>query len=453
VSADEARAWADSYKALLDEDGVDSVLRSAGGATAQFAESPHTDDPLIASCLRVLSRRAQSSRDSGEAFRAALAKTWLTTVSSGYCSTDARPVGDQTAILVDCGLIRAVEAAAALIGQHYEGPEFEVRACTDEQRAAFGRAHTTFLGQYFLYGRASQSLGVRSADPRVDHRVARDGLTFVLAHEIGHVMAGHTPSGDRALWITPENLPADLHAFAAEIEADALAVQLHLGDMWGRAAGRSEVEARLFAIRSVLQTFETVEACALVPVSRRHLPAKRRWEGLLNALTYRFDMDTLGRHEVLWEAMAPYLRFTQTQEVETPDEPVSRALAAAGWAGAEDLARWSEWDELEAAVWHYRLPRQVVEVLVGYEAGLLIDPAHQMGPESYRMGRSVVAELVEGLPRWLRGSDSSRGSATSGDLIEHLRRRSAWPEPFCNAQEGVLPIHTMASAVRHVLSG
>lgn len=449
VAASEARAWAESYKALLDDEGS-----TAPGEISGQAADDHADHPLIASCLRVLAHRAESARDSGTAFRDALANTWVTTVSSGYCATDARPVGTQTAILVDRGLIRALEAAAALIGQHYEGPEFSVGACTAEERAAFARAHTTFLGQYFLYGRASTALGVRSRDPRVDTRVLKEALTFVLAHEIGHVIAGHTPSGDNLSWIAPENIPAGLHAFAAEIEADALAAQLQLGDLWNQRVGRSEVEARLFAIRSVLLTFETVEASALVPVNRRHLPAKRRWDGLLNALTRRFDSATLRHHEELWEAVAPQLRFAAATEVEPPRDSVTEALRHAGWTGAgAGASAWSHWDELEAAVWHYRLPLEIVEALVGYEAGLLLDPMHEMGPESCRLGGIAVSELIAQLPRWLRGSDSSRGSASSGDLIAHLRRRSAWPEPFRSATEGVLPLHTMASAVRHVLAG
>ncbi|MGB7979861.1 MAG: hypothetical protein WCF36_03585 [Candidatus Nanopelagicales bacterium] len=444
MSASEARAWADSYKALVKEELDDEGSRT--GLT------DHTDDPAIASCLRVLSARAESARDSGEALRNALSRTWITTVSSGFCSTDSRPVADQTAILVDRGLIRAIEAAAALVGRHYADPEFDARACTDEQRADFARAHTTFLGQYFLFGRASTGLGVCSSDPRVDARVAREALAFVLAHELGHVMAGHTPSGDRLSWITPENTPADLHQFAAEIEADALAVQMLLGDMWDTTVGQSEVDARLFAIRTVLQTFETVEECALVPVTRRHLPARRRWEGLLNAFTRRFSIETLGRHEALWGGISPHLRFAPAFEVETPQTPVSQALSEAGWTGIGDPRAWSEWDGLEAAVWQYRLPREVVEVLVGYEAGVLLDEGHSLGQESYRLGRRAVAELVEGLPRWLRGTDSAHGSASSGDLIAYLRRREVWPEPFRSTHDGVLPIHTMASAVRSALA-
>ena len=469
--AAKARAWASSYRALLDDEGA---ARQAG--CQPVVEHPNTDDRFIASCLRVLDKRAGSARDFGEAFRAALTKIWVTTVSSGYCSTDARPVGDQTAILVDRGLIRAVDAAAALIGQHYEEPEFSSEACTDEQRAAFARAHTTFLGQYFLYGRAAEALDVRSRDLRVDRLVAGEALTFVLAHEIGHVIAGHSPSGESLSWLKPENVPAGLHAFAAEIEADALGLQLHSGDMWDQTVGRSEVEARLFAIRSVLLTFETVEACALVPVNRRHLPARRRWEGMLNALTRRFDMATLTRHEALWDVMSPHLRFTETQALESPRTAISEALRDAGWQAparsglavdsevnrtrearetreeSEISETWKRWDDLEAAVWQYRLPRQVVETLVGYEAGLLLNPAHQMGSESHRIGRLAVTELIEHLPRWLRASESSLGSASSGDLIVHLRRRNSWPEPFRSATKGVLPIHTMASAVRQVLA-
>lgn len=56
------------------------------------------------------------------------------------------------------------------------------------------------------------------------------------------------------------------------------------------------------------------------------------------------------------------------------------------------------------------------------------------------------------LSAWLTGTDAGYGAASHGDLIEHLRRREVWPEPFRSGTSGVLPIHTMAAAVRGVLA-
>ena len=198
----------------------------------------------------------------------------------------------------DCNLGRLGAGAccggqlAVLVAQHYEGPDFSGEACPAGQREAFARADTTFVGQYFLFGHASTPLGIASRNPPGSMRTESRRPTFVLAHELGHVMAGHTTAGDRTAWLRPETIPAGLHDVAAEIEADVWRCKLDAGRHVGRTASRSEVEARLFAIRIVLHTFETVEECALIPATRRHLPAARRWAGALDALRRRFSAET-----------------------------------------------------------------------------------------------------------------------------------------------------------------
>lgn len=459
-----AKAWAVQYSQLVSgEIGIDRHRPSVAGTplvedsdnrsvadakSAPRIDEPATDDPILAAALQELRGRGRFMRDGGRALEAALDAAWFQRVSTGYCSTDVRRVEAETAVLVDDGLVWAAEAGSSLAARHYVDPEFSLEHVSPSARDAFARVHDVFMGQYFLFGRAKYRLGLTSGTAELDRRMTLECVAFVLAHEVGHVMAGHRAGSSSTEWLTKDGMPEHLHAYGPEIEADAIAVQLLLGDMWGRSVAQAEVELRLLAMRLTMQALETVEQCALVPGPRRHLPVRRRWEGVLYFLHKRFPATTLDGFWQLWEGIVPSLTFRTASELSPPTEPASAEALRYGWVDPSAVDALKRWDDLEDAVWQYRQPAGVLQAVIGLEIGQLREPPVTDVPLSRQLGIAFIDTMLAGLPLWLVGGERNEDPASAGDLIQHLRSRTRWPEPFCSATHGVLPIHLVAAAVQ-----
>lgn len=449
MTALKARAWAEKYRRLVG--GAVDDGPPGNPDPPLLVNDPATADPLVAEVLQELRTRARSMRDGGRRVDAALDVTWFERVPTGYCSTDVRPVEDETVVLVDDGLVWAVKAGSSLVARHYFHPQFALEHVSAADRHAFARVHDVFLGQYFLFGRAKSSIGLASGAEAVERRLTQECVAFVLAHELGHVVAGHRADGDSTGWLASATTPEPLHAFAPEIEADAIAVQLLLGDMWGNSVAEAEVDLRLLAMRLTLQTLETVEQCALVTVLRRHLPAGRRWEGVLNFLHRRFPATTLERFSRLWDGLAPSLRFGTATELLPPATSASDDALRHGWVARSTTRVLRRWDDLEDAVWQYRQPAAVLHAVIGLEIGQFQDPPVTDVMEARLLGIALTDEVLTGLPGWMLGGLAAGGAASAGDLVEHLRLRARWPEPFRSAEQGVLPIHLVTAAVHSEL--
>lgn len=430
MSAPKAHSWARTYHRELT--GADSP-----------AAGPYSGPELA----HVVRGRLEGSGDYAEVTLPVLARTWIEVLNVGYCAAEIRAVEDEFAILIDSGLIRTVQAAAGVVAHHFRAGLFTPETVTGAERSALGRIYAAFVGQYFLLGRITEPFPlVSNSSDGIARHITTEALAFVVGHELAHAVAGHTSDRTSTRWLTQSAAPPELRQYAAEIEADALALQLCIGDLWGRSVAEGELQARLLAIRLTFQVMETVERCSLVAASSRHLPATRRWAGLRFALGDRVSSAWLDALDKAWASIVSCLSFSDVTELEPPRQPPLEALAASGWNALPGVLS-DRWVELETWAWQFRLETVILDTLVGTA---FVQPPRLEDPnldDAYLVGKSAVDEMLSRLPAWLLDGGSTRGNATSADLIQYLRRRSRWPEPIRSDANTVMPIHLMAASL------
>lgn len=436
-----AHAWAAQHRALLND-----------APSSNEWQDDHSNDPHWSAVVRLAAARAEELASAGEETKQAIASLWIERVDGGYLATTLHPLDGEFALLADVGLQRMIDVNAMLVARHYQEPSFDAAHCTDAARSAFARLYHCLLGQFYLYGRLRHPPPMPLLGPRlVADRVAQEAALFVLAHELGHAVAASHHQAGSLHWLDPERPPGDLTDFAVEIEADAFAVALCFADLWGARVGEAEATLRILAIRLTLNTMEAVEAASLLPRVFRHLPARRRWNGIRSYMADRFPGWLLERVDDLWGVLGQALTFTEASAIVPPFEGVLTALRREGWIADFEPSLEEEWSEHEQLVWHFRQPAPIVEFLIGADAITAIPDLSGDLAATFRVGHEAVTSLLDSLPPWLTGSDPQRGQATSGELITYLRRRDRWPPPF--AEGAPLPIHLMASAVHQRLNG
>ncbi|WP_067862990.1 hypothetical protein [Nocardia shimofusensis] len=436
MTAMKARKWAKFHRMIVCDD-------------EPTADEP--EDPVVAAIVTLLRRRvmAMTAESRGSA-REAMARVWIERLPTGYCTTELRPVEDEYAILVDSGLEDSILLGAKFFAHHFDGTVFEVAADEAHTGAAFERYYATLMSQFFLHGRLHRADIISAGyDRMIASRICLEATSFVIAHELGHAMAGHQHFQGDNQWLEQSTIPPAYNAFAQEIEADAIAVQIAFGDMWSRSVGQGEIELRLLAVRLAFQTLQTVERCALVPVFAKHLPAPQRWAGILSFLRERLPQWLLDKHQATWVSLGARLTVGAVSELLPPDADIIEELRDAGWIAASWSYSGSDWRELESAAWQFRLRRPILDILIGHEVCLIEDRPDQTLADAWRVGSRYIDDFTSSLPDWLTGDDSGRGSATSGDLIQYLRYRDRWPEPFRAGTDIPLPLHTMAAAIGH----
>lgn len=414
-------------------------------------EDEHSNDRRWSATLRLASSRCEALEHAGAETRQAIASIWIERVDAGYAAATLHPVDGEFVLLADAGLRHMIDVAGVLVARHYRGSSFEASHCTDSVRSSFARVHHVLVGQFYLYGRLRQPLSVDLLVGEVAQRVTQEATLFVLAHELGHAVAATQHRAGSVHWLDPERPSDGLEDVAVEIEADAFAVALCLADLWGAQVGEAELTLRILAIRLTLNTMEAVEAASLVPRPYRHLPARRRWNGIRAYLTERVPLWLLERVDELWDSLASALTFTEAPALIPPCEGILSTFARDGWIAGCSPAEDGDWTQQEQIVWQFRLPPPIVEYLIGADAVSATPDLANDHARVLRAGRKAVTEMLATLPPWLVGSDPSHGRATSGDLIEYLRIRDRWPEPFRDGAP--LPIHLMAAAIHQRLNG
>lgn len=436
-----AHAWAAQRRALLND-----------APSNDEWEDDHSNDPHWSAVVRLAASRARELASAAEETQQVIASLWIERVDGGYLATELHPLDGEFALLADVGLQRMIDVNAMLVARHYLGPSFDASHCTAPARTAFARLYHSLVGQFYLYGRLRHPLPLPLLGPRpVADRVAQEAALFVLAHELGHAVAASHHRAGLLHWLEPERPSGDLTDFAVEIEADAFAVALCFADLWGARVGEAEATLRILAIRLTLNTMEAVEAASLLPRVFRHLPARRRWNGIRSYLAERFPDWLLERVDDLWRVLGEALTFTEASAIVPPVEGILTALKREGWIANFEPSVEEEWAQHEEMVWHFRQPAPIVEFLIGADAVTALPGLRGDAAPTYRIGHQAVTSLLHSLPPWLTGADPQRGQATSGELITYLRRRDRWPPPF--ADGAPLPIHLMASAVHQRLNG
>lgn len=436
-----AQAWAEQRRALLNDVPAKDEW-----------QDDHSNDPLWSAVVRLAARRAKELAFARKETQHAIASLWIERVDGGYLATTLHPVDGEFALVADAGLQRMIDVGAMLVARHYLDPSFDASHCTDAARTTFGRLYHSLVGQFYLYGRLNHTLPFPLLGPQeIAARVAQEASLFVLSHELGHAVATSQHRAGLLRWLDQERLSADLADFAVEIEADAFAVALCFADLWGARVGEAEVTLRIMAIRLTLNTMESVEAASLIPRVFRHLPARRRWNGIRYSLAERFPGWLLERVDALWGVMGEALMFTEASAIVPPFEGILTSLKREGWLTDFEPSLGEEWTQLEKSVWQFRQPAPIVEFLIGADAVTALPDMSGDAADTYRIGNQAVTSLLNSLPPWLTGADPQGGQATSGELIAYLRRRDHWPPPF--AHGAPLPIHLIASAVHQRLNG
>lgn len=389
-------------------------------------------------------------RDKGEALRTALGRVWVEELPTGYCLAEVRPVGAEYALLVDSGLPSTLHLGARLLAQHFPQGLLAPGSVPQDVRRSFGRLFAAYLGQYYLFGRFRRAPGLAldSHEEAWARALTTEAVAFVLAHELGHVMAGHRPGDASPRWLDPSQLGVLTLPAAEELEADAVAVQLLLGDLRGSRVDQGVVDLRLTAMRLVFEALSAVELCYLVPPSSRHLPAGRRWAGVQTFLRERFPESLLHAHDRDWAVLAAALSFGPVDEPLPPETPLHLDLHSAGWDVDWSGGQRAAWADGELAAWQYRLRPLLQRFLVGTEAMHLTVVSHADVAAVLKAGEAVLAEVLAKLPPHLAGAGSGRvGHAGVADLVVHLRQRGRWPEPFRSDDSLVLPLHLVAAAI------
>ena len=427
------------------------TLLNDTSASEQSWEDEHSNDPRWSAAVRLAARRSQELQHGTEETQQALASLWVERVNTGYMAIALHPLAGEFALVADSGLQELINLAAVYVARHYRGSSFDAAHCPPVARSSFGRLYQIQLGQFYLYGRFCEPSPAGLDGGAVAERVMQEATLFALAHELGHAVAATEHRAGHMYWLDEQQAPANLGHVAVEIEADAFAVALCFADLWGASVGEAEATLRMLAIRLTLNAMEAVEAASLVPRVDRHLPARRRWNGIRSYLAERFPAWLLERVDELWEALAGPFTFTEASVLVPPFEGVLFSLARDGWLDAYDPAEEEQWAQREQLVWHFRLPLRISEYLIGADAVSTVPGSEPDHVETFRAGQQAVTELLEGLPDWLVGDDPAHGQATSGELISYLRIRERWPAPFCDGAP--LPIHLMASAVHQRLNG
>jgi hypothetical protein len=395
-----------------------------------------------------LAKRSTAMADDGALASNALRRVWVERLDTGFCSTEIRRVGEQFSILVDSGLITAIDVASAVVARHFNGT-FDVAEVTDDVRDGFGRFFTTFVAQYFLYGRIRfDPPPLTGFDPAIAARVAQESVAFMLGHELGHAMAGNQHFSGDHLWADADDVPDSLRRYAPEIEADAIGVQLSFGALWaGQPLGQAEVELRLFAVRMSFAILQTVEQCCLTSRFARHLPADQRWSSIVHHLGHRLPRWLIDKHNHDWTILGPLFGFANLNTVQAPDTTLGCELAATGWVDIHtDLDTWAE---IEVAARHFRYPTPVLHALLGLlgeslDAG---DVRTTLRPEHPAQGSAITQALLDRLPAWLGPAPGQRATTSVSDIIEYLRKVERWPEPFRAHPDVAPPIHLAAASI------
>lgn len=450
TSAEQARAWAREHRRVVDDHfdphAVPAPLH------------PYSDDGRVNAVVTTLATRAAAMADDGELAAHTLNRIWTERLDTGFCSTEIHRVGDQFAILVDSGLIAALDVGSVAVARHY-GQSFDVSAVTDEVRAGFGRFFTIFVAQYFLYGR------IRFGPPPligfeagVAARIAHESLVFVLGHELAHAMAGTRHFHGDHLWTDTEDVPNGLRRYTPEIEADAVALQMCFGTLWaGQPLSQAEVELRLFAVRMSFAILQTIEKCCLTPTFARHLPAERRWNGVLQFLNSRLPQWLMDKHNQDWNTLGPLFDFAPLQSAAPPEDSLTRRLVDTGWVSeVNDL---TVWEEMEIPARQFRLATPVLHALLGLLADALDhgDPhctvlqSEADAHAAVAKGVAITEALVDRLPAWLKPVPEAATTTSVGDIIEYLRKHQRWPEPFSAHPDVAPPIHLAAASIARTL--
>jgi hypothetical protein len=411
---------------------------------------PEADLSLVTDGLRRLRKRAALIPQAG--FAETIAVTEVMVVPSGHCSAEARIGDGKPALWIDSGLLSALRLASLLVARHFDEGLFRTGVVDDETRASFARLFRAFLGQYYLFGRFRLDPPSLPDDQfgKLAGLIAAEAATFVIGHELGHVIAGHLDEPCATRWLDRSATTRRTHDAAQEIEADALAVAVALADLFGATVPEGLADLRLLAIRLSYELLSSVEHCYLVAHSRSHLPADERWEGVLHFLHRRFPPATLVRVSKGWQLVAEALRFPVTTNFEPPAVPVLDDLKAHHWPAPDIAAEGgkADWDMAEESSRQFRLDATFQYALIGSAVLGIEDLSAIAEGDLLAAGRAVVDELEAGLPRLLKGENTFvHATPGVGDLVRHLRLRQSWPEPFRSDQSLGLPIHLAAGAV------
>lgn len=396
--------------------------------------------------------------DDGALATQTLTRTWTERLDTGFCSTEIRRVGDQFTILIDSGLIAALDVGSVALARHY-GQSFDVSAVTDEVRSGFSRFFTTFVAQYFLYGRIRfgppQLIGF---EPHVAARIAQESLMFVLGHELAHAMAGtHHFRGDH-LWADNDDVPDSLRRYTPEIEADAIAVQMCFGTLWaGQPLGQAEVELRLFAVRMGFAILQTIEQCCLTPSFAQHLPAERRWNAVLHFLRSRLPQWLVDKHSQDWATLGPMFDFAALQSVVPPPDSLTQRLVETGWV--DEVSDLAIWEHMETPARQFRLATPVLHALLGLLADALdhddlksaVLQSDADARAAAKKGLAITDDLINRMPAWLKPVPEGVTTTSVSDIIEYFRKHERWPEPFSAHPDVAPPIHLAAASIARKL--
>jgi hypothetical protein len=282
----------------------------------QYARADHLLQPVMDTLARVIDvaiARAGVTSD---------VETYACVLPTGTINAQARSTANGVLVLVNTGLVmvlfQATQAlahaalfpsAAGVGGAVVADPRFGRALYTDEQ---IGRAFASVLLAYILCGDSTKAIqlpplgGVRG---QVGDALWQSAQIFTVAHEFGHVLAGHTMAGRTKYLATPGWAGVEVVAksWDDEFEADRIAVRLVAGYADGAGDPRAPAvmicgPAIFFAVADAVDRVRT-EALGL-PVSpdADHPPSAARASRIRDHFSSRFGAENfeLADHAVGW---------------------------------------------------------------------------------------------------------------------------------------------------------
>jgi hypothetical protein len=409
------------------------------------------DTPLARHLHSELRRRSTSVVESSSRSNAVLDKTWIQIADTGYCHAEIVSVGDEFCIFIHSGLTSMVRQASFVVAAHFRDGLYEDGAVTDEHSDWYRRMLGIYVGQLHLFGLIRYHLPTIRRGARLVDDVAIEAMLYIVAHEASHAIAGHFGRNDDAPGFDTDEHES-LHSYSNEIEADALASIIWMGDFWGATVTEGDIQLRLLAARVAFHVLELAEDTAIFPTASRHLPAELRWSALESSLENDIESEYVQRLAEQWKEMRNAIEIHDSFELRPPGDSIVRILKDEEWIdaelGPEEDDRWSF---LESASYHLRLHPVLLRILVGHEAlypqaELIANP-----DEEFKVGKRIIDDIAVSLPRWLKGGGKRNLTATSSDLISYLRDRDNWCEPFRSDGTLTLPIHIVAAAIARIV--